>query len=98
MFEEIPSSAPPPSQRTAVATFAVAFGIFLAGLTILWFRWPGPRPFIAKIRAGEFAVCAVFSAIFLLDSKRTSAETNRKRIMFLFFAECAVQILELFIQ
>jgi len=93
MFEEVPSPAPPPSQRTVIVTFGGMFAVFLSGAVITWIRWSRPLSLLRKIEAVEIIVCGVLSGVFLLAAKAATPGTNRKRIMALFFVFLVLQVI-----
>jgi hypothetical protein len=93
MFGEIPSAAPTPSWRSAVATFAIMFATCLCVAPIAWIRWSRPLSLLRKAEAAEFVLCGVLSGVFLLSAKAASPETNRKRVSILFFAFLIPQLI-----
>jgi hypothetical protein len=93
MFEEIPSPPAPPSQRAAIAGFALFFSSFLIGSAIAWWRWSGPMPLGRKITAAEFIVGGLLSVAFLLTAKSTTPEGNRKRLTGLLVTVLAVHVI-----
>lgn len=84
MFEEIPSPAPPPSQRVTIAGFGIFFAICVVALIIAWFLWSGPMSIGRKISAGELIVGAVLSGVCLLTAKSATPTSNRKRLFGLY--------------
>jgi hypothetical protein len=93
MFEEIPSPPAPPSQRAAIAGFAVFFSSFLISSAIAWWRWSGPMSLGRKIAAAEFIVGSLLSGAFLLTAKSTTPEGNRKRLTGLFVTVLVLQVI-----
>jgi hypothetical protein len=80
MFEEIPSPPPPPTQRAAIAGFAIFFSFSLIGSAMAWWRWSGPMSLGRKITVTEFIAGGVLSVAFLLTAKSTTPEGNQKRL------------------
>jgi hypothetical protein len=93
MFEEIPSPAAPPSQRSAFSAFVVIFASFLVGSAIAWFRWSYPLSVIRKIVTAEFVLGLVFSGACLVTAKSATPEDNRKRLWSFLWAIMLFQLI-----